>query len=70
MSHITFSVLKKSKSLSVVSKSLKLCFPLMLRTIIYIHFNMRLDFPITFKNASVLFQSECALLHQTVNMVV
>ena len=27
-------------------------------------------FPITFRFASVLFQSECACLHKTVNMVV
>ena len=28
------------------------------------------DFPITYRNASVIFQSECACLHKTVNMVV
>ena len=29
-----------------------------------------LDFPITYTNASVLCQTECTCLHQTVNMVV
>ena len=29
-----------------------------------------LDFPITFRNASVLCQSECICLHKTVNMAV
>jgi len=29
-----------------------------------------LDFPITYRNASVLCQTECACLHKTVNMVV
>jgi len=29
-----------------------------------------LDFPITYRNASVLCQSECACLHKTVNMVI
>ena len=29
-----------------------------------------LDFPISYRNASVLCQSECACLHKTVNMVV
>jgi len=37
---------------------------------IYVHVNIILDFPITYKNASVLCQSECACLHQTVNRVV
>ena len=31
---------------------------------------MILDFPITYRNASVLCQSECTCLHKTVNMVV
>jgi len=31
---------------------------------------MILDFPITYRNASVLCQSDCACLHQTVNIVV
>ena len=39
-----------------------------LRTPIYFHVNIKLDFPITYRNASV--QSECACLHKTVNMVV
>ena len=42
----------------------------MLRTIIYFHVYIILDFPITYRNASVLCQSECACLHKTVNMVV
>jgi len=42
----------------------------MSRTIKYVHVNIILDFPITYKNASVLHHSECACLHQTVNMVV
>ena len=46
---------------------LKLCFPLYM---IYVHVNIILDFPITYKKASVLYQSEWACLHQTVNMVV
>jgi len=42
----------------------------MLRTIIYFYGYMILDFPITYRNASVLCQSECACLHKTLNMVV
>jgi len=42
----------------------------MLRTIIYFHVYIILDFSITYRNASVLCQSECACLHKTVNMVV
>jgi len=42
----------------------------MLRTIIYFHVYIILDFLITYRNASVIFQSECACLHKTVNMVV
>jgi len=41
----------------------------MLRTIIYSHVYIILDFPITYRNASVLGQSECACLHKTVSMV-
>jgi len=41
----------------------------MTRTIIYISM-FTYYFPITFRFASVLFQSECACLHKTVNMVV
>ena len=42
----------------------------MLRKIIYFHVYILLDFPITYRIASVLCQSECACLHKTVNMVV
>jgi len=42
----------------------------MLRTPIYFHVYIILDFPRTYRTASVLCQSECACLHQTVNMVV
>ena len=49
---------------------MKLCFPLMSRTIVYFHVSIILDFPITYRNASVVCQSECACLHKTVNMVV
>jgi len=42
----------------------------MSRTIIYFHVYIILDFPITYRNASVLHQSECACLHKTVKMVV
>ena len=47
-----------------------LCFTLMLRTIIYFPVNIILDFPISYRNTSVMCQSDCACLHQTVNMVV
>ena len=53
-----------------IVKSLKLCFPLMSRTIIYVHVYIILDFLITYRNALVLCQSEFTCLHQTVNMVV
>ena len=39
-------------------------------SIIYFHIYILLDFPITYRNASVLCQSECACLHKIVNMVV
>ena len=42
----------------------------MLRTMIYFLDYIILDVPITYKNASVLCQSECACLHKTVNMVI
>ena len=42
----------------------------MLRTPIYFHVYIILDFLITYRNVSVLCQSECACLHKTVNMVV
>ena len=46
------------------------CFSLLLRTIVYFRVYIILDFPITYKNASVLNQSECTCLHQSVNEVV
>jgi len=45
------------------------CF-LMLKTLINVDVYIILDFPITYRNDSVLCQSECACLHQTINMVV
>ena len=42
----------------------------MLKTIIYVHVYIILDFPITYRNASVICQSVCACLHKTVNIVV
>ena len=42
----------------------------MSRTLIYFRVYIILDFPITYRNASVLCQSECACLHKTVIMVV
>jgi len=42
----------------------------MLRTPIYFHVYIILDFPITYRNVSVLCQSECACLHKTVNNAV
>jgi len=42
----------------------------MLRTIIYFHVYIILDFPITYRITSMLCQSEWACLHKTVNMVV
>ena len=42
----------------------------MSRTIIFFYVYIILDFPITYRNASVLCQSECTCLHKTVNMVV
>ena len=49
---------------------MKLCLSLMSRAIICFHVYIILDFPITYRNASVLCQSECACLHKTVNIVV
>ena len=40
----------------------------MLRIKIYIHLYIILDFPITYENASVICQPDCACLHKTVNM--
>ena len=42
----------------------------MSKTMIYFHVYIILNFPITYRNASVLCQSECTCLHKTVNMVV
>ena len=42
----------------------------MSRTILYFHVYILLDFLITYRNASVICQSEFACLHKTVNMVV
>jgi len=42
----------------------------MARTTIDINVYILLDLPIIYTNASVLCQSECACLHQTVNIVV
>ena len=42
----------------------------MLKQIMYYHGYIKLDFPMTYRNASVFCQSECACLHKTVNMVV
>ena len=42
----------------------------MSRTLIYFRVYIILDFPITYRNASVLCQLECACLHKTVIMVV
>jgi len=40
----------------------------MSRKIIYVHVYIISDFPITYRNASVLCQSECACLHKTVQV--
>ena len=42
----------------------------MSRTLIYFNVYIILDFPIAYRNASVLCQSDCACLYKTVNMVV
>jgi len=42
----------------------------MSRTIIYFHVYTLLDFLITYINASVFCQSECACVHNTVNVAV
>ena len=42
----------------------------MSRTKLYVHVYILLGFPIIYRNASVLFQSECACQHETVNIVV
>jgi len=38
--------------------------------VIYFHVYIILDFIISYRNASMMCQSECACLHKTVNMVV
>jgi len=48
----------------------KLCFPLMSRTLVYFHIYIILDFPITHKHAAVLCQLRCTCEHKTINMVV
>jgi len=48
-------------------KPFEICFS---RKIIHFHFYIILDFPITYRNAPVICQSECACLHQTVNIEV
>jgi len=35
-----------------------------------VNVNIILDFPLTYKTASMIFQSECACLHQRANMAV
>ena len=57
-------------TIGIQQKCLKLYFPLMLRTIIYFYVYIILDYPITYKNPSVICESGCACLHKTVNMVV
>ena len=47
-----------------------MCFPLILRTIIYFHVYIILDFLITYRNASVFCQSEGSCLHKTTNIAV
>jgi len=48
-----------------------LCFSLLIsRTMIYFHVYIIYDFPITYRNTSMLSQSECACLHKTVNTLV
>jgi len=42
----------------------------MLKTEIYFHVYIILDFPITYRYTSGFCQSECACLHKTVTMVV
>jgi len=42
----------------------------MSRTIAIVHVNMKVDFPITYNNASMLCKWGGTYLHQTVNLVV
>ena len=46
------------------------CFSFRLRTILYVHVYIILDFLITYIHDSMLCQSECACLRETVNMAV
>ena len=48
----------------------EIVFSLNVLSMIYFHIYILLDFPITYRNDSVLCQTECACLHKTVNMVV
>ena len=53
-----------------IVNSLELCLPLLSRTILFTHVYIILDFPITYRNTSVLCKSECSCPHRTVNMAV
>jgi len=57
-------------TICIIANMFETVFPLMSRTIIYIHVYILLDLNITYRNASVLCQSECTCLHKAVNMVV
>jgi len=48
----------------LVKKSLKLCFPLMLRTMIYFHVYIILDFLIIYRNVPVLSQNAHVYIKQ------
>ena len=50
-----------------IVKQLELVFPINVKSNTI---TILLDFPITYRNASVLCQSECACLHKTLNMAV
>ena len=56
----------------LIATRLKLCSPLMSRIITYFHVYrvLVLYFPITYRNAAVFCQSECACLHKTVNTAI
>ena len=53
-----------------IVKMFEIAFPFNVKDNTLFHGYIILDFPITYRNASVLCQSECACLHKTVNMVV
>ena len=56
-----------------ILRKFEIVVPLMSRAIIYVRVNVILDFPITYRNATMsimICQSQCASLHKTVNMVV